>query len=82
MSNTPSIHVQPDAEAVAAAAVGQGCDRPIGPNSTIEVLQQPDTSGVWVEKWTVVCRSGSSYAFEVTYTLDATGARFDIKSLP
>jgi len=69
-------------QAVAAAAVGQGCDRPIGPNSTIEVLQQPDNSGVWAEKWTVVCRSGDSYAFEVTYTLDATGATFDIKSLP
>ena len=67
---------------VAAAAVGQGCNRPIGPNSTIEVLQQPDASGVWVEKWTVICRSGDSYAFEVTYTLDATGATFDIKSVP
>jgi hypothetical protein len=67
---------------VAAAAVGQGCDRPIGPNSKIEVLQQPDASGVWVEKWTVVCRSGGTYPFEVTYTLDATGATFDIKSLP
>ena len=67
---------------VAAAAVGQGCDRPIGPNSTIEVLQQPDPSGIWVEKWTVVCRSGDSYAYEVTYTLDATGSTFDIKSLP
>lgn len=67
---------------VAAAAAGQGCDRPIGPNSTIEVLQQPDSNSVWVEKWTVVCRSGDSYAYEVTYTLDATGASFDIKSLP
>ena len=67
---------------VAAAAVGQGCNRPIGPNSTIEVLQQPDANGVWVEKWTVVCRSGDSYAFEVTYTLDATGATFGIKALP
>jgi hypothetical protein len=69
-------------QAVAAAAVGQGCDRPIGPNSKIEVLQQPDAGGVWVEKWTVVCRSGGTYPFEVTYTLDSTGATFDIKSLP
>ena len=67
---------------VAAAAVGQGCDRPVGEDSRIEVLQQPDPSGVWVEKWTVVCSSGGSYPFEVTYTLDATGATFDIKSLP
>jgi hypothetical protein len=69
-------------QAIAAAAVGRGCDRPIGPNSTIEVLQQPDAGGVWMEKWTVACRSGDSYAFEVTYTLDSTGATFDIKSLP
>ena len=67
---------------VAAAAVGQGCDQPIGPNSTIEVLQQPDAGGVWVEKWTVTCLSGDSYAYEVTYTLDSSGATFDIKSLP
>jgi hypothetical protein len=69
-------------QAVAAAAVGKGCDRPIGPNSTIEVLQQPDANGVWLEKWTVMCRSGDSYPFQVTYTLDATGATFDIKSIP
>ena len=67
---------------LAAAAVGQGCDRPVGADSTIEVLQQPDSSGVWVEKWTVACSSGNSYAFEVKYTLDSTGATFDIKPLP
>jgi hypothetical protein len=67
---------------VAAAAVGQGCDQPIGPNSTIDVLQQPDAGGGWVEKWTVVCRSGDSFAYQVTYTTDSSGATFDIKSLP
>jgi len=67
---------------VGAAAVGQGCDRPIGAISTIEVLQEPDANGVWVEEWTVVCRSGDSYAFEVEYVLDDTGATFNIKSLP
>ncbi|HLO33245.1 MAG TPA: hypothetical protein VK249_29120 [Anaerolineales bacterium] len=67
---------------VAAAAVGQGCDQPIGPNSTIEVLQQPDANGVWVEKWTVACGSGDPYAFEVTFTPDSTGATFNIKSVP
>ena len=69
-------------QAVAAAAVGQGCDQPLGPDSTIEVLQEPDASGVWVEKWTVTCRSGDVYAFEVEYILDATGATFNIRSLP
>jgi hypothetical protein len=67
---------------VAAAAVGQGCDQPIGEDSTIEVLQEPDASGVWVEQWTVACESGDSYAFEVEYILDATGATFNIRSLP
>ena len=69
-------------QAIAAAAVGQGCDQPIGADSTIEVLQQPDASGVWVEKWTVACQSGDSYAYEVEYVLDATGATFNIRSLP
>lgn len=67
---------------VTAAANGQGCDRPIAANSTIEVLQEPDAAGVWLEKWTVVCRSGDEYAYEVEYILDETGATFNITSLP
>ena len=69
-------------QSVAAAASGQGCDRPIAANSTIEVLQEPDAIGVWLEKWTVVCRSGDEYAYEVEYILDETGATFTITSLP
>lgn len=69
-------------QAVAAAASGQGCDRPIAANSTIEVLQEPDAAGIWLEKWTVVCRSGDEYAYEVEYILDETGATFNITSLP
>jgi hypothetical protein len=69
-------------QAVAAAAEGQGCDQPIGADSTIEVLQEPDAAGVWVEEWTVACASGDSYAYEVEYILDATGATFNIRSLP
>jgi len=68
-------------QAVAGAAQGMGCDQPIGADTKIEVLQQPD-NGVWVEKWTVACASGESYPFEITFTLDATGATYDIKSLP
>ena len=69
-------------QAVAAAAEGQGCDQPLGEESTIEVVQEPDANGVWVEEWTVACSSGDSYAFEVEYILDATGATFNIRSLP
>jgi hypothetical protein len=65
----------------AAAARAKGCDQPIGADTKIVVLQQPQ-NGVWVEEWTIACASGDSYPFEITFTLDATGAKFDIKSLP
>ena len=69
-------------QVMAPAAVELGCDQPIGASSTIEVLQQPDSSGHWAEKWTVACNSGKTYPFEVEFILDATGATFNIKSLP
>ncbi len=65
---------------VAAAAQGQGCDQPIGAHTTIDVLQEPQ-QGVWVEQWNVACASGDSYSYEVQFTLDDTGATFDIKPL-
>lgn len=65
---------------VASAALGQGCDQPVSDDTEIEVLQQPD-NGVWVEKWTVVCTNGNRYPYEVEYTLDDTGATFNIKSV-
>lgn len=69
-------------QAVAAAAAGQGCDEPVGADSTIEVLQEPDAAGVWVEQWTVTCQSGDSYDFEVEFIPDATGTTFNIRALP
>jgi hypothetical protein len=68
-------------QAVAAAAVGQGCDQPIGQDSTIEVVQEQD-GGVWKEKWTVACASGETFPYEVEFILDDSGATFNIKSLP
>jgi len=62
-------------------AIGLGCDQPIGPDSTIKVLQQPDSNGVWIEQWSVSCRSGEVYDFEVTFILDDTGATYTIRSL-
>jgi hypothetical protein len=61
------------------AAVGLGCEQPSGSGLTIEVLQQPDAGGVWVEKWPVMCASGDSYEFEVEFILDDTGATFNIR---
>ncbi|MBK9927455.1 MAG: hypothetical protein IPP66_19475 [Anaerolineales bacterium] len=66
---------------IVPASIGLGCDQPLSSSSTIEVLQQPDANGVWFEKWTVVCASGDEYPFEVQYTLDATGASYNIKPL-
>lgn len=51
---------------VGFAAVGLGCDQPLGSESTIEVLQEP-ANGVWLEKWTVACASGETYPFEVEF---------------
>lgn len=69
-------------QVMAPVAVGFGCDRPIGASSTIEVLQQPDSAEHWVEKWTVMCNSGDPHAFEVEFSLDTSGATFNIKPLP
>jgi hypothetical protein len=66
---------------IVPASLGLGCDQPVSFNSTIEVLQEPDANGVWVEKWTVVCASGDEYSFEVQYTLDDTGATYNITPL-
>jgi len=66
---------------VAFAAMGLGCDQPVGSDTQIEVLQEPQ-NGVWLEKWTVACASGDSYPFEVEFILDDTGATFNIKSIP
>jgi hypothetical protein len=66
---------------VAAAAQGLGCDQPVGADTKIEVLQEPQ-DGVWQEKWTVACATGDTYPFEITFTLDSAGTTFDIKPLP
>lgn len=69
-------------QVMAPAAVGMGCDEPSGAGMTIEVLQQPDPSGVWVEKWPVMCSSGEIYEFEVEFILDGTGATFNFRLMP
>ena len=66
---------------VGLAALGQGCDQPIGADTEIEVLQEP-SNGVWVEKWTVACASGDRYPYEVEFIIDDTGTTFNIRSLP
>lgn len=72
-------------QVMAPAAIGLGCDEPSGAGMTIDVLQQPDSSGsrgVWVEKWPVMCSSGEIYEFEVEFILDDTGATFNFRLMP
>ena len=66
-------------QVLAPGAASFGCDEPSGSGLTIEVLQQPDAGGVWVEKWPVKCSSGEILEFEVEFMLDDTGATFNIK---
>lgn len=51
-----------------------GCSYNPTPSDTkIEVTQEPDSSGVWKEQWTVVCDDGSKKPYDVTFTPTAGG---------
>jgi hypothetical protein len=58
---------------VGIAAQAQDCQA-IALGTIIEVTQEPDSSGAWSEKWTVVCTDGNIKAFDVTFTPDPSGA--------
>jgi hypothetical protein len=58
--------------AVGVASSALGCT-PDAAQTTIEVTQNPDSSGKWIEKWTVVCTSGGQKTFDVTFTPTAGG---------
>jgi hypothetical protein len=45
-----------------------GCSTPTAEGSTIKILQEPDSSGIWIEEWDVNCGDGSSQPFKVTLT--------------
>lgn len=45
-----------------------GCTTPTAEGTTIEVTQEPDSNGSWVEEWNVNCGDGSSQPFKVTFT--------------
>ncbi len=64
------------------ATASIGCQRASGAGLNIEVLQQPDASGAWVEKWPVRCASGEVQEFEVEFTPDDTGVVFNVRSIP
>ncbi len=63
-------------------AAGRGCQRPSGSGLSIVVLQNPESTGVWVEKWPVRCASGDVREFEVEFVPDETGVTFNIRPIP
>lgn len=58
---------------VITAAAVSGCSATDASKTTIEVLQQPDSDGMWKEKWTVTCDDGAKKSFDVTFTPSAQG---------
>lgn len=49
-------------------------------STAIDVAQQPDSSGSWIEDWSATA-CGNQVVFEITFTPDATngGTNYDIK---
>jgi len=62
---------------VITAAAVSGCSATDASKTTIDVLQKPDSSGAWKEKWTVTCDDGSNKSFDVAFT-PSTQAGTDI----
>jgi hypothetical protein len=44
------------------------CASPSPSGTTIDVVQEPDANGVWVENWNVACGGGATKAFTITFT--------------
>jgi hypothetical protein len=58
---------------VIAAAAISGCTATDASKTDIEVLEQPDSAGVWKEKWTVTCDDESNKSFDVLFTPNKQG---------
>ena len=55
------------------------CQAPDAANTSIEVTQQPDSSGVWQERWNVACGNSTSIPVDMTFT-PTSGGIFNIKA--
>lgn len=55
-----------------------GCTVPVAKDTKIEVTQQPDSAGMWKERWTIACDGSSSVPVDVTFTPFANGVT-DVK---
>jgi hypothetical protein len=58
---------------VLIAAAATNCNSPDPATTVIEVTQQPDSAGVWQERWSVTCDGGASKSFDITFTPDPNG---------
>lgn len=58
---------------VLAAAAISGCTATDASKTNIEVLEQPDSAGIWKEKWTVTCDDGAQKSFDVLFTPSKQG---------
>lgn len=56
-----------------------GCATPTAEGSTITILQEPDSSGAWIEEWNVSCGDGSSQPFKVTFTPENGGVSVNVE---
>lgn len=55
------------------------CTAPDATNTTIEVTQQPDSSGSWQEHWNVACGGGTSIPVDITFLPTGNGV-FTVKA--
>ncbi len=55
------------------------CTVPDATHTTIEVTQQPDSSGAWQERWMVACDGASAIPVNMTFT-PSSGGMFTVKA--
>lgn len=58
---------------VLIGAAASGCTSPNPATTVIEVTQEPDSNGVWEERWTVDCGDGTEKPFDITFTPNPNG---------
>lgn len=56
------------------------CASPSPSGTTIDVVQEPDANGVWVENWNVACGGGATKAFTVTFTPEGGVTNVNVSS--
>ena len=55
------------------------CELSDASSTQIEVSQQPDASGKWMELWTVSCNDGTTRNYNVTFTPSANGTDISVE---